>query len=124
MTTLETSRYPAITLAAQTIEELGWCQGQLRQGQRLCALGALNKAWRGNAWKHPKEWTHRTFATTTAQRRDVFVLAAALGFQPKPGESEPEALKRALWTVVMWNDHQKRTKEQVVETLERVGHGI
>ena len=90
--------------AIEKIETRGWQQGMFGDEHRgYCLMGAINESVCGKSWKRVDE--HVLFgerAPAVGKIKDVLRVTPTCSF---PDE------------IVYWNDHPRRTKEEVLEVL-------
>lgn len=83
--------------AALILEEWNWCQGQLRDGDSFCMLGAIAFASGMNPYDVPDSWDMQE--PPTVYEEAVGVLSSVCPHKAR------------------WNDQEGRTKEEVIAML-------
>jgi hypothetical protein len=120
-------KWPKLLEAAEVVRQRGWiigCAGVDPTIPQVCALGAVAVSMTGK-----KDWAFGDDSTFPCDSRrsykEVTALARSLGWEPGyTGFDEDEFPMESATFVYKWNDQLERTKEQVIEALERAAYGV
>lgn len=94
----------ALAQGAEYIAENGWCQNQLRDGDKVCAMGAIHAVTLRWSKTQPDHWT-------------------VVG--QDPCSRAREALVNRLGvSVPWWNDDPRTTQEDVILTMKTVAYEL